>query len=173
MIAENSPSPEFDEVERARDSMRLLGAFLSMLKSRVITHRRFYLAHAITFGCNSKCRMCTYWQLTPRMKEDLRTEGVYQLLDEAYDSGMRAYYIFGGEPLIRKDIGRIVDYAKGRGFLTTMNTNASLLASKAASLTNLDLAFVSLDYNEYHDLIRGRKGSFDDAAGPHTQVEKL
>ncbi len=146
------------------DAARYLDSSLSLLKSRVYTHKPFFLAHAITFGCNSKCRMCTYWQLTPRMKEDLSTEEVYQLLDEAYDFGMRAYYVFGGEPLIRKDIGKIVDYAKNKGFLTTMNTNASLLASKAASLSNLDFAFVSLDYyNDYHDTIRGRRGSFDDA----------
>lgn len=146
------------------DTPRFLGAFLSMLTSRAYTHKPFFLAHAVTFGCNSKCKMCTYWQLTPRMKEDLSTEGVYQLLDEAYDFGMRAYYMFGGEPLIRKDIGKIVDYAKNNGYLTVMNTNASLLASKATSLRNLDLAFVSLDYfNGYHDFIRGRSGSFDDA----------
>ena len=150
--------------ESKGNKARFADAFLSMLKSKVYTHKPFFLAHAITFGCNSKCKMCTYWQLTPRMKEDLSTEEVYQLLDEAYDFGMRAYYVFGGEPLIRKDIGKIVDYAKNKGFLTTMNTNASLLASKATSLRNLDFAFVSLDYfNEYHDFIRGRRGSFDDA----------
>ncbi len=146
------------------DGARFMGAFLSMAKSRTFTHRPFFLAHAATFGCNSKCRMCTYWQLTPRMKEDLSTEEVFQLLDEAYDAGMRGYYLFGGEPLIRKDIGQLVDYAKRRGFLTTMNTNASLLASKALSLRNLDFAFVSVDYfNQYNDFIRGRRGSFDDA----------
>ncbi len=146
------------------DGARFLDAFLSMLKSRAFTHKPFFLAHAVTFGCNSKCKMCTYWQLTPRMKEDMSTEEVFKLLDEAYDFGMRGYYLFGGEPLIRKDIGRIVDYAKEKGFLTTMNTNASLLASKAYSLRNLDFAFVSVDYfNEYNDFIRGRRGSFDDA----------
>jgi MoaA/NifB/PqqE/SkfB family radical SAM enzyme len=156
--------PEMSQGEGKGNKARLLESFLSMLRSRVYTHRPFFLAHAVTFGCNSRCRMCTYWQLTPRMKEDLSTEEVYRLLDEAYDSGMRAYYAFGGEPLIRKDIGEIVDYAKNKGFLTTMNTNASLLASKAQSLRNLDFAFVSLDYfNEYHDFIRGRRGSFDDA----------
>lgn len=145
------------------DGARFMDAFLSMVKSRAFTHRPFFLAHAATFGCNSKCRMCTYWQLTPRMKEDMSTEEVFQLLDEAYESGMRGYYLFGGEPLVRKDIGKLVDYAKRRGFLTTMNTNASLLASKALSLRNLDFAFVSLDYfNEYNDFIRGRKGSFND-----------
>jgi len=150
--------------ESRGDKVRLLDAFLSMLKSRTYTHKPFFLAHAVTFGCNSRCKTCTYWQLTPRMKEDLSTEEVYDLLDEAYDFGMRGYYIFGGEPLIRQDIGKIVDYARNRGFLTTMNTNASLLASKATSLRNLDFAFVSLDYfNEYHDFIRGRRGSFDEA----------
>ena len=146
------------------DGARFTDAFLSMVKSRAFTHRPFFLAHAATFGCNSKCRMCTYWQLTPRMKEDMSTEEVFRLLDEAYGCGMRGYYLFGGEPLVRKDIGKLVDYAKRRGFLTTMNTNASLLASKALSLRSLDFAFVSVDYfNEYDDFIRGRKGSFDDA----------
>lgn len=146
------------------DRSRFLDALLSMLKSRMFTHRPFFLAHAITYGCNSKCRTCTYWQLTPRMKEDMTTEEVFELLDEAYDIGMRGYYLFGGEPSIRKDIGKVVDYAKNKGFLTTMNTNGSLLASKAASLKNLDFAFVSMDYfNEYNDYIRGRRGSFDDA----------
>lgn len=152
------------EQENRKEGTRYASAFLSMVKSRVLNHKPFFLAHAATFGCNSKCKMCTYWQLTPRMKEDMSTEEVFDLLDEAYDFGMRGYYLFGGEPLIRKDIGRIVDYARQKGFLTTMNTNASLLASKAESLRNLDFAFVSLDYfNEYHDFIRGRKGSFDDA----------
>jgi MoaA/NifB/PqqE/SkfB family radical SAM enzyme len=161
MLAAAEPEMKLEEGKGGK--ARFLDAFLSMLKSRVYTHKPFFLAHALTFGCNSKCRMCTYWQLTPRMKEDLSTEEVYQLLDEAYDFGMRGYYMFGGEPLIRRDIGKIVDYAKNKGFLTTMNTNGSLLASKAPFLRNLDFAFVSLDYFDgYNDFIRGRKGSFAD-----------
>ncbi len=99
--------------------------------------------------------------MSNRTKEDMFTQEVFNLLDEAYDCGMRGYYLFGGEPLIRKDIGRVVDYAKNRGFVTTMNTNASLLATKAEELRNLDFIFISLDYyDEYHDFIRGRRGSF-------------
>jgi MoaA/NifB/PqqE/SkfB family radical SAM enzyme len=101
--------------------------------------------------------------MSKRLKDDLSTEGVFKLLDEAYDCGMRGYYLFGGEPIIRKDIGKVVDYAKAKGFLTTMNSNASLLTAKAESLRNLDFIFVSLDYfNEYHDFIRGRRGSFNE-----------
>jgi len=146
---------------RKRDRDRFLAAFLSMLKSKFFNHTPFFLAHAITYGCNSKCKTCTYWQMSKRTNEDLPTEAVFRLLDEAYDYGMRAYYLFGGEPTIRKDIGEVVDYARAKGFLTIMNTNGSLLAEKAESLRNLDFAFVSLDYfNEYNDFIRGRKGAF-------------
>jgi MoaA/NifB/PqqE/SkfB family radical SAM enzyme len=103
--------------------------------------------------------------MSSKKADDLSTEEVYQLLDEAYDFGMRGYYLFGGEPLVRSDIEAVVKYAKGKGFLTTMNTNASLLAAKAHSLgQNLDFVFVSLDYyNDYHDTIRGRKGAFQEA----------
>lgn len=149
--------------EGKSDKARFLDAFLSMLKSRFFTHEPFFLAHAITYGCNSRCKTCTYWQMSNKMKDDLPTEGVFRLLDEAYDFGMRGYYLFGGEPTVRKDIGKVVDYAKHKGFLTTMNTNASLLAAEAKSLRNLDFIFVSLDYfNGYHDFIRGRRGSFNE-----------
>ena len=142
---------------------RFFDTFLSMFKSRLFTQRPFFLAHAITYACNSRCKTCTYWQMSNRINDDLSTQGVFSLLDEAYDAGMRGYYLFGGEPIIRMDIGKVVDYAKDKGFLTTMNTNASLLTAKAEELRNLDFVFVSLDYfNDYHDSIRGRRGSFNE-----------
>ncbi len=152
-----------EQTHEKSDGVRYIDTFLSLLKSRFFTHKPFFLAHAITYGCNSKCKTCTYWQMSSRINDDLSTQDVFTLLDEAYASGMRGYYLFGGEPIIRKDIGRVVDYAKDKGFLTTMNTNASLLATKAKDLANLDFIFVSLDYfNEYHDFIRGRNGSFNE-----------
>lgn len=134
-----------------------------MARSRFVSQRPFFLAHAVTFGCNSRCQTCSYWKLTPRMKEDLSTPQVFDLLGEARDAGMRGYYLFGGEPLVRKDIGAIVDHANHLGFLTTMNTNGSFLAAKAEQLSGLDFAFVSLDhFTDYHDVIRGRRGSFEE-----------
>jgi MoaA/NifB/PqqE/SkfB family radical SAM enzyme len=145
-----------------------------MVKSRLVTHTPFFLAHAITYACNSRCKTCTYWQMSPRRENDLSTDEVYALLDEAYDFGMRGYYLFGGEPLVRPDIEAVVDYAKRRGFLTTMNTNASLLAAKAAALgSTLDFAFVSLDYfDEYHDFIRGKPGAFQEVMRGIDQIRQ-
>lgn len=140
---------------------RYLDTFNSMLRSRLFTHTPFFLAHAMTYGCNSRCQSCTYWKNISRMKEDMNTREVFQLLDEAYEAGMRGYYMFGGEPLIRRDIGQIVKYAREKGFVTVMNTNGSLLEQKAEELKDLDFAFVSVDYhNDYDDIIRGRPGTF-------------
>ena len=118
------------DYEKTEDWKRYLGALDSMLKSRLFTHRPFFLAHAMTFGCNSRCKTCTYWKNISRMKEDMKTDEVFNMLDEAYDAGMRGYYMFGGEPLIRQDIAKITDYAKNKGFVTVMNTNGSLLEKK-------------------------------------------
>lgn len=156
------------------DWIRYLHTFNSMLRSRIITHTPFFLAHAMTYGCNSRCQSCTYWKNIPRMKEDLNTEEVFKLLDEAYDAGMRGYYMFGGEPLIRRDIGKIVDYAKHKGFVTVMNTNGSLLEQKAEELKGLDFAFVSIDYhNEYNDIIRGRAGTFKEVIRGIDAIRKV
>lgn len=155
---ENLPRMQINDISR------YLGTAGSMIRSRLFTHTPFFLAHAVTFGCNSRCQSCTYWKLTPKMKYDLPTEEVFQLLDEAYAAGMRGYYMFGGEPLVRRDIGEIVDYAKHKGFVTVMNTNGSFLEKKSRELENLDFAFVSVDYfNDYDDIIRGRSGTFNEA----------
>lgn len=156
------------------DEARFLGAGFSLLKSKLWSHKPFFLAHAITYACNSRCRTCTYWKMSNRKNEDLTTAGIFRLLDEAYDFGMRGYYLFGGEPTVREDIGAVVEYAKNKGFLTTMNTNGSLLAAKAESLRNLDFVFVSLDYfNGYHDFIRGRSGSFREVINGIERIRKV
>ncbi len=128
-------------------------AFFSFLKSRLITRKPFFLAHSLTYACDSRCKTCTQWQMSKMIKKDLSTERVFELLEKAYDVGMRGYYAFGGEPLLRRDISEILEFAKKRGFLTTMNTNASLLEKKADSISDyLDFVFVSLDSaDEYHD----------------------
>ncbi len=168
-------SPKSFEKQNNRETStgaRYLGAALSLLKSK-LSGTPFFLAHAITYACNSQCKTCTYWQMTNRKQEDMQTEEVYKLLDEAYACGMRGYYLFGGEPTVRNDIGAVVDYAKNTGFLTTMNTNGSLLATKAQELRNLDVAFVSLDYfNDYHDFIRGKPGSFKEVIEGIDEIRK-
>lgn len=113
--------------------------------------------------------------MTEFRERDMTTEEVFSLLSGAYDSGMRGYYLFGGEPIIREDVTEILEFAKRKGFITTMNTNGSLLEKKADLISeNLDFAFISVDYpDDYHDYIRGRKGSFCEVVGAVKRLLEL
>jgi MoaA/NifB/PqqE/SkfB family radical SAM enzyme len=113
--------------------------------------------------------------MSNQIHKNLNTKEIFALLVNAYKVGMRGYYLFGGEPLIMKDIEEILEFAKRKGFITTMNTNASLLKQKAESLSKtLDFAFVSLDYpDNYHDYIRGRKGSFNEVVNGIKRLQEL
>ncbi|MCJ7632907.1 radical SAM protein [Candidatus Bathyarchaeota archaeon] len=144
------------------EERRYLSTLKAYVRSRLITHVPFVLAHSVTYGCNARCKMCTNWKMSHRVKEDLDTTEVKKLLEDAYSFGMRAYYAFGGEPLVRKDLPQVLNFSKTLGYLTMINTNGSTLGKLAPELApNLDFAFISLDYpDDYHDVIRGRKGSF-------------
>jgi MoaA/NifB/PqqE/SkfB family radical SAM enzyme len=102
--------------------------------------------------------------MSKMIEKDLKTDDVISLLDQAYDAGMRGYYAFGGEPLLRKDIIEILNYSKEKGYVNVINTNCSSLEKKADLISeNTDFIFASLDYPDaYHDVIRGRKGSFNE-----------
>jgi MoaA/NifB/PqqE/SkfB family radical SAM enzyme len=154
---------------------RSLDLFSSFLRSRFKTHLPFFLAHSATYSCNSMCKTCTQWRMSHLACRDMTTEQVFQLLSKAYAFGMRGYYLFGGEPLVRRDVSDILEYARKMGYVTTMNTNASLLERMADSISdNLDFIFVSLDYpNEYHDVIRGRRGSFKEAVNGMKRMLEL
>ena len=69
----------------------------------------------------------------------------------------------GGEPLVRRDMGAILQYAKAKGFAVFVSTNGVLLPEQAEVLEWVDHVNLSLDGNrEVHDLVRGA-GTFDKA----------
>jgi len=87
------------------------------------------------------------------------------MLDEARKLNFVAYIVFGGEPLMRTDILDILQHAHDLGFYTSIITNGIYLPEKAEKIAKVvDLTWVSLDhYSDYHDEMRGRKGTFERA----------
>ena len=59
----------------------------------------------ITDKCNSRCKYCEIWN---RNEEEMTTKQVYSLIDDLSDMGAQKFSIFGGEPLLREDIGKII-----------------------------------------------------------------
>jgi len=70
-------------------------------------------------------------------------------------------FLMGGEPLLYKGFGQIVEYIKQKGIQCHVTTNGLLISKFIEDLKKADLLMVSLDGNKTgNDLNRG-KGSFE------------
>ena len=58
----------------------------------------------VTYRCNARCRMCKTWQFPTKVDEEFTPELLRKLPD-----GLGRVNLTGGEPLLRKDLGEIVD----------------------------------------------------------------
>ena len=114
----------------------------------------------LTFHCNLRCHYCACPDLHV---PELKTPDILEAINEFHKRGMRWVTFSGGEPLLRKDIGTIVDHCKDLGIITYLSTNGTLLPRRMESVKRLDKITISLDGPEaVHDTIRG-KGSFAEA----------
>lgn len=112
---------------------------------------------SVTNRCPSDCSYCN---IPSRKQRELSTKEILKLIDEITDMGTQRLGIWGGEPLVRDDIGEIIDYAKKKGLFVTMDSNGYFFPQKIKLLKNLDHLILSLDGpEEVHDLNR-EPGSF-------------
>jgi MoaA/NifB/PqqE/SkfB family radical SAM enzyme len=113
---------------------------------------------ALTYRCNLRCRYCQIWR---EAGEELSTGEVLAAIDELCDAGMCRLGLTGGEPLLRDDIGAIIDHAKRRGLFTSVFTNGALVRDQLHALRTVDVVLLSLDGpRKVHDRLRG-DGAFE------------
>jgi MoaA/NifB/PqqE/SkfB family radical SAM enzyme len=122
-------------------------------------HRRTPLN--IMFSATDRCTSsCAYCAIPQRRKRELSLPQVKDLIDQAVAAGCQRLGLWGGEPLVRDDIGEIAGYAKRQGLFVTMDSNGHLLPERLSALDSVDHLVLSLDGPEpMHDLNRG-PGSF-------------
>lgn len=112
---------------------------------------------SVTNRCQSGCCYC---RIPQRSGGELSCQNLCSLIDEITRLGCVRLGLWGGEPLIRDDIGTIIDYAKTKRLWVTMDSNGYLLPDKIAQVKKLDHLLLSFDGPEdAHDANRG-KGSF-------------
>jgi len=131
---------------------------LSALKYRLLKIRTpVNLMLSVTDRCNGKCQYCG---IPGRGKKELSREQIFQIIDEFVRSGGSRIALWGGEPLMRKDIGEIISHCRGKGLLTSMDTNGYLVPDRINEIKELDVLVISFDGDEnLHDMNR-EKGSF-------------
>ena len=88
----------------------------------------------LTDRCNLRCRHCFVRSddQTVLTNPQLDFSQIKQIIDIFVEKGLLHLLLTGGEPLIRPDFLKIYDYAKKKGILVSVYTNATLLTEKIA-----------------------------------------
>ncbi|MBD3188480.1 radical SAM protein [Candidatus Bathyarchaeota archaeon] len=116
----------------------------------------------VTNRCNMRCKYC-YSNPNNRFdtpSRDFSTRELFNLVNNLHDMGTRWIVLLGGEPLLRDDIGALIQHIKKKNMLCELVTNGTLLAQRLDDVKNVDLTCVSLDGPKaVNDLMRG-KGTY-------------
>ena len=115
-----------------------------------------------TNHCNLRCGYCYGEYYKPVSKEqEFSTVQLFALIDELSAMGTKSLTLAGGEPLLREDIGKIINRIKSRKMECGMNTNGILIPHRLKELQSIDMVTVSIDGPKgMNDADRGG-GSFE------------
>lgn len=116
---------------------------------------------AVFVVCNRRNLTCRYCN-SPFLKDkELSLDEIEQLFTNLKKMGVYRLGLTGGEPLLRDDIGEIIDRATRRNFYVSLNSNLLLYHEKPHVFDKVRFAFTSLDGDlENHEHNRG-SGSFE------------
>jgi len=118
----------------------------------------------MTRRCNLKCIHCYSNSADIDYPDELTTDEGKKLIDDLAAFGSPVILFSGGEPLLRKDLLELAQYARDKGMRAVISTNGTLITKDiAAKLQKVGLSYVgvSLDgLEKTHDRFRGKKGAF-------------
>jgi MoaA/NifB/PqqE/SkfB family radical SAM enzyme len=133
-------------------------AVYAALKAKIFGKRTpLLVSWEITRRCNARCKYCNTWN---NASKELDTGAVISIIHQLGELGTRMINFTGGEPLLREDIGMILDCCHKNNISTSMNSNGSFVPQRINELNDLQALGISIDGpEEVHDRIRG-EGSF-------------
>jgi len=118
----------------------------------------------MTRRCNLKCIHCYSNSADHDYPDELTTEEGKKLIADLAAFGSPVILFSGGEPLLRRDLFELAQYATDKGMRAVISTNGTLITDEvAAKLKEIGLSYVgvSLDgLEKTHDRFRGKKGAF-------------
>ena len=121
---------------------------------------------AVTYRCQAGCQRCSCRPLFNESSDEIPAKDIISFLSEIKKEGCFFVNITGGEPLMRSDIGDIIDSISKMNFIVSLSTNAmlmnkSLLESfRKKGLNVIQVSLDSFDRRE-HDARRCLPGNYD------------
>jgi len=121
----------------------------------------------ITRQCNLRCIHCYAHAKTRQTEDELTTSEGKTLIDDLASIGVPVILFSGGEPMMRKDLTELADYAVNKGMRAVISTNGTLITPEAArQLKDIGLSYVGISLDgmrAVNDKFRGVDGAFDAA----------
>jgi radical SAM protein with 4Fe4S-binding SPASM domain len=125
-----------------------------------------YLAWEVTLRCNANCIHC-YSNSGPGVIHpgELSTAAALNVIDQLADSGLLILAFSGGEPLLRKDIFKLIEHAVDKDLIVNIATNGAIITDTLANRlkqSGVRSITVSLDgaNSETHENFRRHPGLF-------------
>lgn len=115
-----------------------------------------------TRACNLNCLYCNVEAKAEPAPDELNTKEAMRLVDQIYEFGSEWFGLKGGEPLMRKDVFKIIGYARSLGLKICLLTNGYFVDGDIYNNLVKNEVFTSISLDgpeEVNDIIRG-KGSY-------------
>jgi radical SAM protein with 4Fe4S-binding SPASM domain len=122
----------------------------------------------IVWNCTRKCNLnCVHCYSSAGNKDPsgvLDTEQAKSFISDLADFGVPAILFSGGEPLLRKDIFELANFAREQGIRTALSTNGTLISKNIAQeINNASFAEVGISIDGIgirNDEFRRKKGAY-------------
>ncbi|MCW3995049.1 MAG: radical SAM protein [Candidatus Bathyarchaeota archaeon] len=135
---------------------------LSIATRSLAPHKPHHAQWLVTRKCNYRCAGCNVWK--EQDERELTAEEIKKGLTILKNLGIVEIVLSGGNPLLREDIGDIINHAS-KLFITTVYDNGSMAAKKIDALRKVDFVAISIDsLNETkNDQIKAVPGAWKNA----------
>ncbi len=140
----------------------------SRQQRELIIPRLQLVAWELTKSCNLFCAHCRGSATQDQYSGELSTEECFHLIDQIQQVGKPIIILTGGEPLVRRDVFEIAEYAAGKGLRVVMGSNGTLITEEMADRlkdVSISRLGISLDFPVagLQDDFRGQAGAFEAA----------
>lgn len=129
--------------------------------------RRPIVVWSTTRTCNLRCVHCYTDSEAKSYAGELTTEEGFKIIDELADFEVPSLLFSGGEPLMRKDLFRLIEYAAKKNLRPVISTNGTLIDRDTAKrIRDAGVVYVGISLDgmeDINDTFRGVEGAYKKA----------
>lgn len=107
----------------------------------------FYCSFKVLQRCDSRCEFCNVWR---SQTQDMPTEKVLKVIDNVANSSVVLLSLEGGEPLLRSDIGEVLEYARTKPIYLLFTSSGKLFDRRPMKEYSRYIDFLHVSIDEGH-----------------------